>query len=103
MRFRNWAFAGTAAALLALVHAVDARSQMVPGGSVPYRTNRSSYQTNAMVPAHAAVGATSSGCAPAPARNNASSNPGTAGPALTGNANNCTHAMSSGAVKIGPH
>jgi hypothetical protein len=107
MRLRGWAFAGAAAAVLALVCAVDARSQALPGGAVPYQSNHPEYHTNAPVigRSHSATGAVNGGptfaCAPSPMGTQAVRNPGSAGPALTGNNNNCLHAPGTGVV--GPH
>ena len=106
MRLKNWVFAGAVAAVVALVAAVDARSR--PGGTVPYQTNRPVYLTNAPaiggarvanIPTHGPA----FGCVPSPGGNQAVLNPGSAGPALTGNSNNCSRAAAPGTGVSGPH
>lgn len=102
---RAWFLASAIAAVIAVGFAIDARSAQ-PGGSVPYRSNNNpSYLTNAPVIGHGknTTGtATSFGCVRAPFGTKAVRNPGTAGPALTGNLNNCG-AVAPGSGITGPN
>jgi hypothetical protein len=105
---RGWIIAGAAAAVLGLFFAVDARSQTQTGGAVPYQTNHHDYPTNAPVigRAHAVTGAEhgpSFGCVPSPTGTHAVRNPGTAGPTLSGNNNNCLRSAPAGTGVVGPH
>lgn len=89
--------ASVVAAVVAVGFAIDARSaQLQPGGAVPYQSNNHpAYLTNARVIGHgkpvtaAMAPSPSFRCVHSPMGQRAIRNPGTAGPALTGNMNNC--------------
>jgi hypothetical protein len=104
---RGLMIAGAAAAVL--FFAAHAQGQMQPGGSVPYQSNNHpQYRTTTPVvgsaqPATGAIHAQSFGCVPSPMGTQAVRNPGSAGPALTGNINNCSHAAPAGTGVTGPH
>jgi hypothetical protein len=106
---RAWFLASAVAAIVAVGFAMEARSaQLQPGGAVPYQSNNSpGYLTNTPVIGHVknttgAMHGTSFGCVRTSFGTKAVPNPGTAGPALTGNLNNCGN-IAPGSGVIGPH
>jgi hypothetical protein len=107
---RSWFVASAAAAVIAMAFAVDARAaQMQPAGSVPYQSNNHpAYRTTTSIAGHitpngAIAPSPSFACRPSPMGTQAVRNPGTAGPTLSGNNNNCARSASPGTGVTGPH